>query len=190
MRFRFVGRNRGAQRRLFGTPNGSAFEYQHVEIHAVLRQGDTTRLGKVATSIPRRIAETFTFPSVGTQILILPGRPVATNMPPGSANIAKTLQIHCVSRQVHAIHWIDLRNVTLQPSPNTGNSCGFASFAGIGVRSGAFLAPQTDQYLSTNTWKFMLFCVRATSRDPEKWRLPSRAASQNPLNFHVLVLKY
>ena len=98
MWFRFVGRNRGAQRRLFGAPNGSVFEYQHWEIHAVLRQGDTTQLGKATTSIPRRIAKAFEFPRVGTQMLILPGRPIATNMPSGSANIAKTLQIHCVSR--------------------------------------------------------------------------------------------
>ena len=49
------------------------------------------------------------------------------------------------------------------PPPITGNSCGFASLAGIGMRNGDFSAPQRDQHSSTNTWEFMLFCVRATT---------------------------
>ena len=62
-------------------------------------------------------------PSLGDQMI--------TNMRPRTANIAKTLQIHCVSGHARAPHADVPRNVSLPPSPNTANSCGFASLAGI-----------------------------------------------------------
>ena len=72
-------------------------------------------------------------PSLGDQM--------TTNMRPRTANIAKTLQILCVSGHAHAPHANVPRSVSLPPSPNTANSCGFASLAGIGVRHGAMLGP-------------------------------------------------
>ena len=80
---------------------------------------------------------------VGTKIRILEGHQMTTNMPPGTANIAQTLQIRCVSGHAHAPHANVPRSVSLPPSPNTANSCGFASLAGIGVRHGAMLMPQS-----------------------------------------------
>ncbi len=65
------------------------------------------------------------------------------SMPHGTANIAETLQIHCVSAHAQATHRPDSRNVIPPPSPNTVNSCAFASSAGIGVRHGAMLVPQS-----------------------------------------------
>ena len=114
-------------------------------------------------------------PSLGDQMI--------TNMRPRTANIAKTLQIHCVSGHAHAPHADVPRNISLPPSPNTANSCGFASLAGIGVRHGAMLGPQTDQQINANTLKFMLFCVRPTKRKSCELQLRSCATSRKPFEL-------
>ena len=111
-------------------------------------------------------------------------------MPPGTANIAKTLQIRYVSGHAHTSHGYDLRNVTLLPSPNTGNSCGFTPLAGIGVRHGAILVPQTGPYFCANTWKFMLFCLRATTPESQKCNVHLAPHCENPLNYCVLAQNY
>ena len=42
------------------------------------------------------------------------------------------------------------------------------------------LVPQTDQHFCTNTWKFMLFCARATTYQTQKLRLHACATSRKP----------
>ena len=43
--------------------------------------------------------------------------------------------------------------------------------------------PETDQHSIANTWKFMLFCARATQHKSQKLQLPSCAATRKPFEL-------
>ena len=106
-------------------------------VRATKRKSCGLQLRSCATS-----RKPFELLCVGIKLRLLLGHQMATNMRPRTANIAKTLQIHCVSGHAHAPHANVPRSVSLPPSPNTANSCAFASSAGIGVHHGAMLVPQ------------------------------------------------
>ena len=144
MCFRVVGRNRGAPRRLVGAPKRACISLPTRGNSCCFAPGrpNTKHRNRNFHHAPQ-CENPLNYCVLAIEIRILRGAQMTPNMPPGTTSIAETLQIHCVSAHAQATHRPDTRNVIPPASPNTANSCAFASSAGIGVRYGAMLVPQS-----------------------------------------------
>ena len=143
MCFCVVGRNRGAPRRHVGAPKRTSIPLPTRGNSCCFAPGrpNTSHRNCNFHLAPQRETP-LNYCVLAMEIRILLGHQMAPNMPPRTAHIAERLQIHCVSGHTQAAHRPDPHNVTSPPSPNTANSCAFASSAGIGVHHGAMLVPR------------------------------------------------